>query len=314
MLKRIGAVLGAMVVVLAGSAVPAAAATVACRPGADSPRCQVWSGKVSWVADGDTPQIDIAGDGTTAPVSVRLIGVQAMEQSVYSKTVSKRRGECHALAATARVEYLFKRGGGTVRLTAMKASSHSDVRNRPLRSVATKINGAWYDIGLDLIRGGYTLWLPRKDEYAWNPAYRQAAQQAAKAGKNLYDTDACGSGPTQNVKVGLTVNYDAAGDDGTNINGEWFRIDNPSTQSLSLAGWWVRDAALRRYTFAKNATVVAGGSVWVHPGKGTATATRKYWGLSAPVFDNPTFDKTAIGDGGYLFDPQGDLRAWMIYP
>jgi hypothetical protein len=52
----------------------------------------------------------------------------------------------------------------------------------------------------------------------------------------------------------------------------------------------------------------------VHVGKGTASATHKYWGMTAPVFDNPTSDAKAIGDGGYLFDAQGDLRAWMLYP
>ena len=56
------------------------------------------------------------------------------------------------------------------------------------------------------------------------------------------------------------------------------------------------------------------GSVYVHVGKGHSTTTSKYWGLTAPVFDNPTSDALAIGDGGYLFDPRGDLRAWMLYP
>jgi hypothetical protein len=32
------------------------------------------------------------------------------------------------------------------------------------------------------------------------------------------------------------------------------------------------------------------------------------------VFDNPSFDAKAAGDGGYLFDPRGDLRAWMLWP
>jgi endonuclease YncB( thermonuclease family) len=313
MWRRVGSVLAAAVLVGAAAA-PAAAATVACRPGADSPRCQVWTGKVSWVADGDTPLIDIYGDGTSKPVSVRLIGVQAMEQSVYNPVVSKRRGECHALAATARAEYLIKKGGGIVRLTAMNASSHSDVRNRPLRSVAVKINGSWYDIGLDLIRNGYALWLPTGGEWAWNPAYQWAAQQAAAAGRNLYDTDACGSGPYQNAKVSVTVNYDAPGNDEANVNGEWIRINNGSSLPLPVGGWWVRDSGLRRYTFPQGTTVPARGAIYVHVGKGTATATQKYWGLSAPIFDNPTFDAQAHGDGGYLFDPKGDLRAWMLYP
>jgi micrococcal nuclease len=291
----------------------AQAATVPCTPAARSPSCSVWTGKVIWVADGDTPQIDIHGDGTSAPVSVRLIGVQAMEQSVYSKVPSKRRGQCHALTATARVEYLVKKSDGLVRLTAQNPSSHSDIRARPMRSMAVKINGEWYDIGKDLIRNGHALWMGPSDEWAWNAEYGAAAQAASRAGRNLYDTDTCGAGPAQDVKLSMTVAYDPAGDDSANINGEWFRIDNPGPAAAGIGKWWVRDSALRRYTFPAGTVVPAGGSVWVHAGKGTATATYKYWAQPGPVFANPTRDERAVGDGGYLFDPQGDLRAWHIY-
>ena len=304
MLRRAVTFLAVTGVLLATAATPAAAATVACRPGAGSPACVVWTGKVSWVPDGDTPLVDVYGDGTAEPLSIRLIGVQAMEQSVYNPVVSKRRGECHALAATARVEQLVKAGGGIVRLTAQHASSHSDVRNRPFRSIAVKINGGWRDIGLDLIRNGYALWLPIPGEEAWNQQYRVAAQQAARAGKQMYDTDVCGSGPAQAAKLSMNVDWDK----------ELMTITNHSAGPVSLAGWWVRDSASRRYTFPSGAVVRAGQAIYVHVGKGTATATHRYWGLPGPAFANPTFDSRAMGDGGYLFDPRGDLRAHDLYP
>jgi endonuclease YncB( thermonuclease family) len=311
-LRRAVAGVSATAAVLAATAAPAAAAGVPCRPGAGSPVCQVWTGKVAWVADGDTPLVDVYGDGTSAPKSIRLIGVQAMEQTVYNPVVSKRRGECHALAATARVEQLVKAGGGIVRMTAMHPASAS--RDRPLRSIAVKINGAWQDIGLDLVRNGYALWQPFPQEWAWNPVYRLAAQQAAQTGRRLYDTVTCGAGPAQSAKISLLVNYDAAGDDVVHVNGEWMRVGNASAAPLPVGGWWVRDSGLRRYTFPAGTVVAAGGAVTVHVGKGAATATEKYWGLTAPVFENPTFDAKANGDGGYLFDPNGDLRAWQMYP
>ncbi len=311
MLRRVVAVLSAAAALVGSAAAPATAAT-ACRPGAGSPACQVWTGKVAWVPDGDTPLIDVYGDGTATPRSIRLIGVQAMEQTVYARKPSARRGECHALAATARVEQLVKAGGGVVRLTAQHASSVS--RGRPLRSVAVKINGVWRDIGLDLIRNGYALWLPIPEEWAWNPAYRLAAQQAAREGRRLYDTDTCGVGPYQGAKLSVQVNFDAAGADDRNVNGEWIRVANASSGPVPIGGWWVRDSGLRRYTFPAGTVVPARGEVFVHVGRGTATATHKYWGQPAPVFANPTFDARAIGDGGYLFDPRGDLRAWMHYP
>ena len=32
------------------------------------------------------------------------------------------------------------------------------------------------------------------------------------------------------------------------------------------------------------------------------------------MFENVTIGPPRLGDGGYLFDPDGDLRASMIYP
>jgi endonuclease YncB( thermonuclease family) len=311
LLRRLITVVSAAAAVLAGTAVPAAAGTP-CRPAAGSPVCQVWTGKVTWVPDGDTPQVVVAGTKTAQ--SIRVIGIQTMEQSVYSKVPAKRRGQCHALAATARVEALVKAGGGVVRMTAQYPSSRSETNPRPLRSIAVKIGGQWRDLGLDLIRNGLAIWLPSDREWAWNSAYRIASQQAAAERRGLFDTDACGYGPNQKARVSLDVNYDAPGIDADNLNGEWFRINNASGLPLPIGGWWVRDSALRRFTFPAGAVVPANGAIHVHVGRGARTATRYYWGQTLPVFGNPTGDYRAVGDGGYLFDPHGDLRAWKIYP
>ena len=40
-------------------------------------------GKVVFVDDGDTIDVDLQGDGTSRPVRVRFIGIQAMEQTSY---------------------------------------------------------------------------------------------------------------------------------------------------------------------------------------------------------------------------------------
>ncbi len=312
MLRRLPALAVTATLGLAGLSAPAEAAAAACRPDAGSPRCQVWTGKVSWVADGDTLRVDIAGDGTAELKSVRLIGVQAMEQRVYSPQPSRRRGDCHSLAATARVEQLVKAGGGVVRMTALKASSSSG--GRPLRAAAVKINGRWQDIGLDLIRRGHALWLPFSGEWAWDEPYRLAAGSAAHERRGLYDTDACGAGPAPVSGLTVMVNSDPDGVDAQNLNGEWFRIGNPSARAVAVGGWWVRDSGLRRYTLPAGTVVPARGAVYVHVGKGRDTATDKFWGLTAPIFTNVDPAGHGFGDGGYLFDPQGDLRAWMIYP
>ena len=64
---------------------------------------RVWNAKVVSVNDGDTIHVRLNGQVKT----VRFSSIQAMEQSVYSPHPSKRRGECHALEATARLEQLI---------------------------------------------------------------------------------------------------------------------------------------------------------------------------------------------------------------
>ncbi|MEV0898854.1 lamin tail domain-containing protein [Actinoplanes sp. NPDC049802] len=312
MFRRLATLATAATLSLTGLAAPAEAATTACRPIPGSPRCQLWTGTVDWAPDGDTLRVDLAGDGTRKLVSVRILGMQAMEQSRYSPRPERRKGDCHALAATARLEKILKAGGNKVRLTSLKASSKNG--NRPLRSVAVKIDGVWQDVGEQMIRGGYALWLPFPGEWAWDDAYHLAAGQAAAERRELYDTDSCGTGPAQDSGITLTVNPDPDGADDTNLNGEWFLVHNPSAAAVPIAGWWVRDSGLRRYTFPAGTVVPAGGDVYVHVGKGKETATHKYWGLTKPIFSNTDPDQHSVGDGGYLFDKQGDLRAWMIYP
>ncbi|BFU44079.1 lamin tail domain-containing protein [Krasilnikovia sp. MM14-A1004] len=312
MLRRLTAVLATALVSVPLAAAPASAASGYCLPISGSARCQVWTGKVDWVADGDTMLVDIYGDGTKKSRSVRIIGMQAMEQHVYSPNPKKRRGDCHALAATARVEQMVKAGGGIVRMTALHASSSS--KGRPLRSISVKINGTWRDIGADLVRRGLTLWQPFAGEWAPDRTYRALEAAAAQDRLNLFDTDSCGVGPYQGTALNVWVNSDADGEDSKNLNGEWVRIGNDSAAAIRIDGWWVRDSGLRRYTFGKNTVVPARGAIFLHVGRGTNTATHKYWGLTAPVFENVGSAAHVIGDGAYLFDRQGDIRSWMQYP
>lgn len=294
-------------------AAPAEAATRGrCRGGSTGPTCYFWTGKVTFVADGDTVHVDIYGDGTSTPKAVRMTGLQAMEQTVYSRTPSRRRGECHALAATARLEQLIKAGGGVVRLAAQDPRSKSGTRLR--RSVAVKLNGVWTDVGNILTKEGHVLWLPNSVENAWNRTLNYNTQVAASRRLRIWDKDSCGLGPDQATPLTMWVNWDADGTDGVDLNGEWARIKNSGAVDMSLAGWWFRDSHLRRYTLPAGATLPAGGTVTVYIGSGANTATTFYWGQAGSVFDNVTHDARNLGDGGYLFDPQGDLRAWSVYP
>jgi endonuclease YncB( thermonuclease family) len=285
-----------------------------CLPQSTAPTCHFWQGKVKWVDDGDTVDVKLpTSTGKRKTVRVRLTGIQAMEQSVYTRNPRKRKGDCHALPATARLEQLIQKARGTVRLAAQDPASTTGGRLR--RSIAARIHGKWVDVGRVLAAQGHALWLPNGIEWAWNATYNLLTQDAAAEQRNLWNPHACGLGPSQRSTLNLTVNWDARGNDFDNVNGERVTIENLDLVTpVSLAGWWVRDSALRRYSFPSWAAIPAGGSVIVRMGIGVDTDTTFYWGQKRPVFENPRPDGRGMGDGAYLFDPQGDLRAHVIYP
>jgi endonuclease YncB( thermonuclease family) len=284
----------------------ASAGTIPCVPGTEGPLCQFWTGKVTFVADGDTIDVDIDGDSVSTPMRIRVIGIQAMEQSSYSHLATRRRGDCHALEATARLEQLIAAGGGTVRLTAQDPDSRS--HNRLLRSVAVQIDGQWQDVGQILIGEGHALAFPLRPEWAWNQTYATLAQQTALTGVNLWDPNYCG-GPPSGLK--LWVHWDAAGNDTLRPDDEWVRIRNLDSEPVPLGGYTLRDSALNRFWFPLDTIVAPGETITVQVGPGSGSILS--WGLKSPIFDN--VDGTiAMGDGAYLFDPAGGLRASMQYP
>ena len=301
---------------LAATAVPAsaeAAKRAQCLLRKTGPQCYLWTGKVTFIADGDTVYVDVDGDGSRRRVPIRITGLQAMEQTTYTSLASARRGECHAVEATARLDQLLKAGKYKVRLLAQDPASRSGKRLR--RSVAVRVNGRWTDVARVLITEGHGLWLPNHREFAWNRDYSILQLRAQRAQINLWDADYCGFGPAEGAQLRLLVNWDADGDDNLDPNGEWVRITNlDPVNPLPLGGWWLRDSALRRIVLPDYATVPPGGHITIYDGIGDDNESEFYWGLKQPAFENVTRDERGMGDGAYLFDPQGDLRASQIYP
>jgi hypothetical protein len=98
------------------------------------------------------------------------------------------------------------------------------------------------------------------------------------------------------------IYYNSPGSDtGTNtsLNGEWISLHNGCSTRRSLKGWTIKDAAGHKYTFGSY-RLGGGKGVKVHTGKGTNTATDRYWGLSWYVWNN---DK----DTAYLRNSSGTL-------
>ena len=299
---------------VAAAATPssAAAASGPCIPEyRNGTQCQVWKGTVSSVNDGDTLDAHVRGDGLGGLLRVRIIGIQAMEQTSYR--AAQRAGDCHAVDATNRLEQLVKRSKRRIRVASLYPESRS--YGRRLRSVAVRYKGRWRDVGRTMLNEGHALWLPGRSEDATNLRYSVLTQRTAAAQRGLFSPHYCGIGPNEGHAIRLWANWDADGSDGEDVNGEWVKIKNLDTiNPLPLGGWYVRDTGLRRYTFPPGASIPPNSSVKLYAGQGESFGGEFFWNLTAPVFENTVADDRGFGDGAYLFDPQGDIRASMIYP
>jgi micrococcal nuclease len=276
------------------------------------------TGKVVFVADGDTIDVDVAGDSSGRGMRVRYIGVQAMELRVYSHTLKKLRGDCWGVEAAKNLHALINHK--QVQLNSRHESSHSTRNWRPRRSVAVLQGGKWVDTGALQITAGLALPDLIPDEYTHNLDYMRRAQEAAANGVGMWgDPTHCGVGPSQEVPLSVHINWDAYGNDGANVNGEWIDITNNGSTAVPLGGWWIRDAAYRGtkahgYEFPANAVVQPGSRLRLKIGHGNDDSNTLFWGLSEPIFANVTNAPRWMGDGAWLFDPQGDLRSWDMYP
>ncbi|HTE64084.1 MAG TPA: lamin tail domain-containing protein [Solirubrobacteraceae bacterium] len=298
------------------AALPVAAADAArgsCLVGIPGPECVVWNAKVRSVNDGDTMDVDVLRDGTSATRRIRMTGIQAMEQSVYS--ARRRAGDCHAVEATNRLEALVRRSKGKVRLAAQDPESTSQSQRRSVRTVAVKLNGRWRDAGTILMHEGLALWWPGRTEWAVNGVYSVEQQRAIAGQRGLFDPDACGVGPSAASPLKLWANWDADGDDNANPEGEWVKVRNlDPVNPVPLGDWYLRDAGMRRYVFPPQAVAPPGGTITVDVGTAGDDATVFPWGLRSPVFSNARHDEIAMGDGAYLFDPLGNVRATTVFP
>jgi endonuclease YncB( thermonuclease family) len=280
---------------------------VPCMPG-QSDMCFAEDASLDFVDDGDTIDVRIPGAGNHR---IRFTGVNATEQTVYNSNLAKQQGECHALNATNLTTSLIARSNNQVRLVYQNRLTRAGVRF--VKDIQVFIRGSWHDLNALLVSRGDALFLPNSTETAWNRQYMFLMQQAAQRRVGLFDTTFCGYGPDQDIPIQLTVHPNAAGNDTVNINGEYVRVYNHGARPLSLNGWWLRDSSTRRYHFPDGVVIQPGQHIIVRVGKGDDLPETLYWGLNTPIFDNEN-DAKGIGDGAYLFDPQGDLRAWIFYP
>lgn len=260
------------------------------------------------VNDGDT--IIVRADGRTEVI--RLLGVQAFELSAYNNDDPTRwRGECHSVPAARFVLATIRRAGYRVRLSS--PAPKTDKRGRLIRQVDVRLDGRWRDLGQMLLRRGLVLWLHHVAEAGLNRRYSLAEQTAAAKGVGIFRSRACGAGPAQDASFELRIMSDPIG--GDTGNGEWVRITNTGSRDVALGGWYLGNAGPKaeRFRFPADARIAAGGSVTVFNGAGPTGATAFHRGLGHNLFENSD-NGNGAGDGAYLLDPDGDVRAHTVYP
>lgn len=75
---------------------------------------------------------------------------------------------------------------------------------------------------------------------------------------------------------------------GTNLDTEYVVLKNATGAAIQMKGWQMISSPStdnQRYTFPST-KVASGATLTLYTGKGTNTATKRYWGSTSPVWNN----------------------------
>lgn len=298
----------AALLTLAVAASGAFATWAAAAPAGDirAPQQDVWASRARTptlevvrrvgVIDGDT--FVARRPGSKREIIVRNAGIQAMEDGECGKKQAKKRlsrllGKKVVIAS--RTNQARPNGLGIWRLQ---------------RNVFTK---SGRDVQAAMLKSGLVLPYGIGRETLRQAMYATLAQKAALAGRGLFSGTYCRSGPVQSAPLDLKINYDASGDDWLNLSSKFVRIRNLGPVPVPVGKWRLRAAAHDSFYFPLGAVIPAYGDVVVRLGSGVDTATTFYWEGDRMRFFVPGQSRYQ-GGGGYLFDRDGDIRAWSMYP
>ena len=185
---------------------------------------------------------------------------------------------------------------------------------RYLRHLWLRIDGRWLDVPRTLILEGHGLWYPRADEHALNYQHYLVAHRAPPRGANIWDNDYCGAGPNQGSALEVRVQPNANGDDYAPLTGELVQVLNHNRSvDVSIGGWRLRDSTNKWFTLPAGSVLRAGERLNIGVGPAPTPGVTLRWNREQfNMFPDP--GSKEYGDGVYLFDKDGDLRAHSIYP
>lgn len=145
------------------------------------------------------------------------------------------------------------------------------------------------------VAGGILFWYDRNYRSVSLSVVQSAASANAQSGAPAASFD-----PNVDIPVEI-VSIVGAG----TLDAEWVIVRNAGGDSLSLAGWQLKDSDRNVFVFP-NLTLNGGGAVQIHTIAGTNTVIDLYWGLTKPVWQS--------GEEAQLSDPSGNVRAVYTVP
>lgn len=276
---------------------PTATPTVTGDPGVPADG-KSWNATVVDVVDGDT--IDVRyPNGTTD--TVRLVGIDTPETygpsdpADFEGVPDTKTGLACLADAGERASRTMTRWLNGTQITLVH-DPLTDVRDRYGRLLAYVVHDGT-NVNYRLVARGYAR--VYDTEFRLAATFYAAESRAQEKRLGLWE---CIAPSSWNVTNGLRIRVvaDAPGNDNEQLNGESVVIENVVDEPQPIGGWTVEDAAGHRFTFPPNTTIPADGSVTVHSGTGTNTATTFYWGSDGAIWNNGGDTMTLRNEAGVV--------------
>lgn len=258
------------------------------------------TGKVVKVLDGDTVRVKYPSGKLQ---DIRFLGVDTPEKAGCGYT---RAGD-------------FVRSLILNKTVTLKADFNTGVDSLGRihrRILFTKRDGTVVDVTAEVLRRGLGLWSPDPRQPTAELKYHKLSESAAQNGYGMFTWDRCGASPAARA-LPKTIQFDVQWKDDAN-GGEHARITNNSPVSIDFDNWGIRAGGIRSYKVPSGRAVNPGETLRVYAGEGrnSADGLKRFLqrdGMGRLWADLDIYNPAADGEGGYLLDPQGDVRAYQIY-
>jgi len=94
--------------------------------------------------------------------------------------------------------------------------------------------------------------------------------------------------------------FDAEDEDATNLNDEYFTLQNTGDATVDLSGWRVENERGNAFRFQNGVSLAPGAVITIHSGSGVNTPSHLYWNASEPMWNNDN-------DLAFLLDAEGQI-------